>query len=58
MSLNSVADIVPRHDVAVHELLTLITIESSDVDLRDELLAGGALFGRIILVDTNHDVAK
>ncbi|KAG0287623.1 hypothetical protein BGZ97_007044, partial [Linnemannia gamsii] len=30
-----------RHDVAVHVLLALCTVESSEVNLCDELLAGG-----------------
>jgi hypothetical protein len=46
------------HDVAVHELLALCTVESPDVDLCDELLAGGALLRRIVLIDTDDDIAK
>jgi hypothetical protein len=58
MSLDCITDVVSRHDVAVHVLLALCTVESSDVNLCDELLAGGALLGRVVLVDTNNDIAK
>ena len=58
MSFDCITDVVSCHDVAMHELLALCTVESPDVDLCDELCAGRALLRRVVLVDTDDDIAK
>lgn len=44
MSINSIVEAVPCHDVAVHELLALFAIESPDFDLYDDCSQVGHFF--------------
>jgi hypothetical protein len=58
VSLDGIADVVTRHDIAVHVLLTLCTIKSMDVNLANELKANWTFFRCIVLIDANNDISK
>jgi hypothetical protein len=58
MTANYIADVVPRHDIAMHICLALCAIESADLDLPYKLFARRALFRSVVFVHSNDDIAQ
>ena len=58
MATDYIAYVMPCHDIAVHVGLARGAMEPTDLDLANKVLAHRAFFGRVILIDSNDDIAK
>ena len=55
---NHVGNIVPCHHIPMHKDLAVWTVQAPDFHLSHKLLTHRALFGGVVFIHTNHDVAQ